>query len=153
MPGFTNARTWLADVRQYADPNLTCILVGNKVDLCEPQAGDGTDTSSAANPTLRRRRREVSREAAELWAKEEGLLFMEASAKSGDNVNEAFQQAARDVVLKIKRGVFDNGAVCTFNLSVIGVHLFLQSHGVKAAQQPENSLTLEQGKAKAGCCN
>jgi Ras-related protein Rab-2A len=112
MPGFANARTWLADVRQYADPNLTCILVGNKVDLSEP--GDGTD-ASAISSTSRRRRREVSREAAELWAKEEGLLFIEASAKSGDNVNEAFQQAARDVVLKIKRGVFDNGMVCVYN--------------------------------------
>lgn len=103
--GFENARTWLADVRQHADPNLTCILVGNKVDLCE--SGDGTDTST----TSRRRRREVLPETAELWAKEEGLLFIEASAKSGDNVNEAFQLAAQDVVWKIKRGVFDNGKV------------------------------------------
>lgn len=33
--GFTNAKSWLADVREHADPHLTCILVGNKVDLCE----------------------------------------------------------------------------------------------------------------------
>ncbi|KAF8495385.1 ras-domain-containing protein [Gautieria morchelliformis] len=131
---FANARTWLTDVRQYADPNLTCILVGNKVDLCE--SGDGTD-AGATGSTSRRKRREVLTETAELWAKEEGLLFIEASAKSGDNVNEAFQQAARDVVSKIKKGVFDNG----------------NSHGVKAAQQPANSLILEQVKTKAGCCS
>ncbi|KAF8516928.1 ras-domain-containing protein [Hysterangium stoloniferum] len=127
---FANARTWLADVRQYADPNLTCILVGNKVDLCEPEAGLSTSTSS------RRRHREVPRETAELWAKEEGLLFIEASAKSGDNVDDAFREAARDVISKIKRGVFEDG----------------KAHGVKASRQPENSLSLEQAK-KSTCCS
>ena len=111
--GFTNARTWLADVRQYADPNLTCILVGNKVDLCE--CGDGADTSPTGT-TSHRKRREVPRETAELWAKEEDLLFIEASAKSGDNVDEAFQQAARDVVSKIQRGVFDDSKVRTYSI-------------------------------------
>ncbi|KAJ7443154.1 P-loop containing nucleoside triphosphate hydrolase protein, partial [Mycena latifolia] len=35
---FDNVRTWLADVRAHADAHVSCILVGNKVDLCE---GDG----------------------------------------------------------------------------------------------------------------
>jgi len=124
---FQNARTWLADVRQYADPNLTCILVGNKADL---------DEDGAASATSHRKRREVPRETAELWAKEEDLLFIEASAKSGDNVDKAFQEAARDVVTKIQKGVFDDG----------------KSPGVKAARQPNNSLSLDQTKASNGCC-
>jgi Ras-related protein Rab-2A len=37
--GFANVKSWLADVREHADPHLSCILVGNKVDLCE----DGQD--------------------------------------------------------------------------------------------------------------
>ncbi|KAJ7652533.1 P-loop containing nucleoside triphosphate hydrolase protein [Mycena polygramma] len=32
---FDNVRTWLADVRAHADAHVSCILVGNKVDLCE----------------------------------------------------------------------------------------------------------------------
>jgi Ras-related protein Rab-2A len=123
--GFANARTWLSDVRQYADPNLTCILVGNKVDLCE--SGDGTD-AGAIGSTSRRKRREVLRETAELWAKEEGLLFIEASARSGDNVNEAFHQAARDVVSKIKKGVFDNGNVCKPALLSVCANVKSHSH-------------------------
>lgn len=95
--GFTNARSWLADVREHADPHLTCILVGNKVDLCE---GDSNG-----------KRREVPTEEAELWAKEEGLLFVEASAKSGQNVEDAFVQAASDILSKIRRGVFDDDRV------------------------------------------
>ena len=48
---------------------------------------------------------------AEQWAKEEGLLFVEASAKSGHNVEYAFSQASKDILDKVKRGVFDDGRV------------------------------------------
>jgi hypothetical protein len=60
--GFKNVRMWLGDVREHADPNLTCILVGNKVDLVESGS----------------RLREVQTEEGEAWAKDNGLLFVEA---------------------------------------------------------------------------
>ena len=91
-------------MREHADPHLTCILVGNKVDLC---AEDTSSTTSAAP----KRKREVSTDEAELWAKEEGLLFVEASAKSGENVEEAFERATRDILEKVRRGVFDDDRV------------------------------------------
>jgi Ras-related protein Rab-2A len=97
--GFLNARTWLKDVRQHADPHLTCILVGNKTDLCSDDAG----------PV--KRNREVTTEEAELWAKEEGLLFVETSARSGENVEFAFEQATKDILVKIRDGVFDDDRV------------------------------------------
>jgi Ras-related protein Rab-2A len=53
----------------------------------------------------------VPTEEGERWAKEEGLLFVEASAKSGDNVDAAFGVAARDILSKIRRGVFDDDRV------------------------------------------
>jgi len=121
---FTNARTWLADVREHADPHLTCILVGNKLDLC---AEDGA-------PTPGRRTREVSTEEAELWAKEEELLFVEASAKSGQNVEAAFEQATRDILDKIRRGVFDDD----------------RSPGVKLSRP--NGLALESKVSSSSCC-
>lgn len=96
--GFTNTQTWLADVREHADPHLTCILVANKIDLCGDDAING-------------KTREVPTDEAELWAKEEGLLFVEASAKSGQNVDVAFYQASRDILDKAKRGIFDEGRV------------------------------------------
>jgi len=120
---FENARSWLADVKEHADPHLTCILVGNKVDLCEDSSASG-------------RHREVSTEEAELWAKEEGLLFVEASAKSGQNVQEAFERATRDILAKIQRGVFGDD----------------RSPGVKSSKPNHNSLTLDQGSPKGGCC-
>ena len=53
----------------------------------------------------------MSREEAEKWAKEEGLLFVETSAKSGQNVELAFEQASRDILGKIRRGEFDDQRV------------------------------------------
>ncbi|KDQ16211.1 hypothetical protein BOTBODRAFT_54045 [Botryobasidium botryosum FD-172 SS1] len=122
-PSFTNARSWLADVREHADPNLTCVLLANKIDLCEKDES----------------RRQVTREEAELWAKEAGLLFLEASAKTGKNVEEAFDQAARDILQKIQQGIFDDN----------------RSHGVKSSNRTnqQNSMQLEGAEAKSrGCC-
>ncbi|EDR06440.1 uncharacterized protein LACBIDRAFT_251181 [Laccaria bicolor S238N-H82] len=120
---FMNARTWLTDVREHADPQLTCILVGNKVDLCEESNPVADVTASTTPPTpspskrgsavpsSKRRAREVTSEEAALWAKEEGLLFVEASAKSGQNVELAFVQASQDILIKIRNGVFDDDRV------------------------------------------
>jgi Ras-related protein Rab-2A len=102
-----NARSWLNDVREHADPHLTCILVGNKLDLV-----DGSSSSSNSGPLARHR--EVTTEEGEQYAKEEGLLFVEASAKSGVNVEKAFEQAAKDILDKIRRGVFDDDRVSRF---------------------------------------
>jgi Ras-related protein Rab-2A len=131
---FLNARSWLAEVREHADPHVSCILVGNKVDLCEdpttPSAADLSLTSSSSPPhagsvqigSVREKKknntasravaksklREVPYAEAEQWAKEEGMLFVEASAKSGLNVEQAFVDASCDIMAKIKQGVFDN---------------------------------------------
>jgi len=117
---FMNAHSWLADVREHADPHLTCILVGNKVDLCEGSSAD---------------RREVSTEEAERWASEEQLLFVETSAKSGQNVEDAFVQAASDILTKVRQGVFDDN----------------RSPGVKLSKR-NNDLALEQGGGRQACC-
>jgi Ras-related protein Rab-2A len=85
---FEHAEDWLKDVREHADPNLTCILVANKVDLVGDE--DETDPGSSARPSLEesaprksseapstigrksKKRREVGKEEAERWAKEHG---------------------------------------------------------------------------------
>ncbi len=117
VPGFVNIKSWLADVRENADPHVTCILVGNKVDLCSDS--DGT-SNTATSPIVSgfRRAREVTSEEAERFAKEEGLLFVEASAKSGQNVEKAFEDSARDILSKVRRGVFDDNRVSTVMISL-----------------------------------
>jgi small GTP-binding protein len=68
---FKNLDRWLSELKDHADPSMIITLVGNKSDL----------TSL----------REVSTEEAIRYAKKHNLLFIEASAKSGDNVEKAFQ--------------------------------------------------------------
>ncbi|KAM5538100.1 hypothetical protein V8D89_008297 [Ganoderma adspersum] len=126
---FVNLRSWLQDVREHADPHLTCILVGNKIDLCADAAGDAAATTGGP-----RRKREVSTDEGELWAKEEGLLFVEASAKSGENVEAAFERATRDILEKVRRGVFDDD----------------RSPGVKLSK-PSSGVALDE-QSKGSCC-
>ena len=132
--GFTNARSWLADVREHADPHLTCILVGNKVDLVS-ESPDGPGSS---------KHREVTTEEAQIWAQEQGLLFVEASAKSGLNVEHAFEQACRDILDKIRRGVFEDDRVrVSLSLFRLALTLMLVSgcQAVKACQQYPSTRT------------
>ncbi|KAM6494037.1 ras domain containing protein [Amanita muscaria] len=132
---FLNARTWLADVREHADPHVTCILVGNKVDLVEEPDGGGTPVLTSISAPGKHRR-QVTKEEGESWAREEGLLFVEASAKSGQNVEEAFVRAACDILAKIRQGVFDDN----------------RSPGVKLSKASSTNLVLEQEGSGRTCC-
>jgi len=71
------------------------MLVANKVDLCSDE-GDS---------------RQVTTEEAQRLAKEEDLQFVEASAKSGENVDLAFELVCRDIMKKIRSGVFEGNKV------------------------------------------
>jgi Ras-related protein Rab-2A len=81
---FNHLASWLEDARQHANANMTVMLVGNKCDLSH--------------------RRAVSYEEGEQFAKEHGLIFMEASAKTAQNVEEVMLDAGCIYVwLRIKR--------------------------------------------------
>ncbi|CAE6463303.1 unnamed protein product [Rhizoctonia solani] len=136
-PGFEHTRMWLADVREHADPNLTCILVANKVDLCVDEGQEGVSTPPTSVKSGRKQR-EVSRAEAEKFAQEEGLLFIEASAKTGENVDRAFEEATRDILHKIRQGVFDDN----------------KSPGVKSTRprNDPNTLQLEDTRRRGTCC-
>ncbi|KAI8533561.1 hypothetical protein RHMOL_Rhmol10G0020300 [Rhododendron molle] len=84
---FNHLASWLEDARQHANPNMTIMLIGNKSDLAH--------------------RRAVSKEEGEQFAKENGLLFLEASARTAQNVEEAFIKTAARILQKIQEGVFD----------------------------------------------
>lgn len=63
------------------------MLIGNKSDL-ESQ-------------------RQVTREEGQEFAKKHGLFFLEASAKTADNVDEAFIQTAKDIYARQEKGEID----------------------------------------------
>lgn len=61
-------------------------------------------------------RREVKKEEGEAFAREHGLVFMETSARTAANVEEAFINTAKEIYEKIQEGVFDinNEVNCLF---------------------------------------
>ncbi|XP_058747038.1 ras-related protein Rab-2-B-like [Vicia villosa] len=84
---FDHLATWLEDARQHASSSMIIMLIGNKSDLSK--------------------KRVVSTEEGEKFAKENGLIFMEVSAKSAENVEEAFVKTAGTIYRKMKHGEFD----------------------------------------------
>ncbi|CAK8560861.1 unnamed protein product [Lathyrus sativus] len=84
---FDHLTSWLEDARRHANSSMTIMLIGNKCDLIK--------------------QRVVSIEEGEKFAKENGLMFMEVSAKSAENVEEAFVKTAGKICKKIKDGEFD----------------------------------------------
>eukprot|EP01114_Cavostelium_apophysatum_P021967 TRINITY_DN780_c0_g1_i1.p1 TRINITY_DN780_c0_g1~~TRINITY_DN780_c0_g1_i1.p1 ORF type:complete len:207 (+),score=50.48 TRINITY_DN780_c0_g1_i1:146-766(+) len=75
---------WLEDCRKYSNPNMVIMLIGNKCDLEEKRA--------------------VSREEGERFAKANGLFFLETSAKTDQNVDEAFIATAKTIYEKAEKG-------------------------------------------------
>jgi len=84
---FNHLGRWLEEARQNGNPNMTIMLIGNKSDL--------------------EHRRAVSTKEGEIFAQENGLVFMETSAKSAANVEMAFIQTAEHIYGKIKDGLYD----------------------------------------------
>lgn len=64
------ARTWIRELQRQADPSIVIALCGNKSDLAAL--------------------RQVTQEEAQKYAEEEGLMWAETSAKSGEGVNDIF---------------------------------------------------------------
>ncbi|KAJ7766252.1 hypothetical protein B0H16DRAFT_1717470 [Mycena metata] len=57
---------------------------------------------------------------AQQFADEEGLLFTEASAKSGEAVEEAFIRAAQEVLSKVRAGRFDDSRLRAWGNGILG---------------------------------
>ncbi|WFD33799.1 GTP-binding protein [Malassezia cuniculi] len=99
---FNNIRNWHKDVEQHASEGVRKILVGNKSDWEE--------------------KRVVSTEQAQALADELGLTYIETSAKSSANVDEAFFKLAQQVKDHlVDQGITSNtqsGSAGTGNIGV-----------------------------------
>ena len=91
---FIHVTKWLEEVRNNSSKTITVILIGNKKDLED--------------------KRQVSYEEGEAFAKENGLMFLETSAKTSYNVVESFNLSAQCILNNIQK----NGVDPTINSNV-----------------------------------
>ncbi|CAO4387000.1 Protein CBR-RAB-14 [Caenorhabditis briggsae] len=90
---YNHLSSWLADAKSLTNPNTAIFLIGNKADL-EDQ-------------------RDVPYEEAKAFAEENGLTFLECSAKTGSNVEDAFLETAKQIFQNIQDGSLDLNAADT----------------------------------------
>ena len=113
---FNHIESWLNEVKTHGAKDVVCVLVGNKKDLEES--------------------RKVTFEEGQSLAKINGLLFLETSAKTAENVNEVFLTSAR----KILDNMIENG---TDN--------FTPKKNVRISLDDDDDD--QKLKKKKGCCN
>ncbi|XP_059301943.1 GTP-binding protein YPTM2 [Lycium ferocissimum] len=107
---FNNVKQWLNEIDRYASDNVNKLLVGNKCDLTAQKV--------------------VSTETAQAFADEIGIPFMETSAKSATNVEQAFMAMAASIKNRMASQPASNNA---------------QPPTVQIRGQPVNQ--------KSGCCS
>ncbi|KAK7197416.1 ras-related protein rab-14 [Novymonas esmeraldas] len=134
---YAHIGTWLTDARANTGPETVYILVGNKSDL--------------------EAEREVSYEEAAQFAAEHNLLFVECSALSGNNVEDAFLSTARRIHEKVKSGVMS----ATDPESGVQLHAAaIPTAAASGGQQAGGSVDLKAGgggggaagASESGCC-
>ena len=113
---FNHLTSWLEDARQHSNSNMTIMLIGNKSDL--------------------EHRRAVTYAEGEQFARENGLIFLETSAKTAHNVEEAFVNTSKQIYAKIQEGVFD------VSNETFGIRVGVSSPG-----------QANEAAKKSGCCS
>ncbi|KAJ6247311.1 ras-related protein rab-4a [Anaeramoeba flamelloides] len=118
---YNQLETWLNDAKNYTDQNVVMFLIGNKTDISD---------------------RQVSYEEGQDFAKENNLEYIETSAKTGDNVEDAFLQAANHVYRLVKEGKLTRNV--SVNIKRISKKQMKSNNNYKVVG--ENSSN------KGGCC-
>ena len=114
---FDNVQNWIKDVITNSPKTVLIILIWNKIDLID--------------------KRQVSFDDGQEFAINQGIIFMETSAKTGDGVEEIFKKSAQEIKKRIGENYYDlNSETC----------------GIKKGKNNTVNLNNEKSKDRRGCC-
>ncbi|XP_037539457.1 ras-related protein Rab-8B [Nematolebias whitei] len=85
---FDNIKNWIRNIEEHASSDIEKMILGNKCDMTD--------------------RRQVSKDRGEKLAIDYGVKFLETSAKSGLNVEEAFYTVAKDILHNLRSKTADS---------------------------------------------
>ncbi|CAF0782621.1 unnamed protein product [Didymodactylos carnosus] len=88
---FSRAKVWVKELQRQAAPEIVIALAGNKADLSQ--------------------KRQIEVQDAQTYAEENGLIFMETSAKTAMNVNDIFMAIAKKLPRPTDRNDSNKGIV------------------------------------------
>lgn len=115
---FLNVSSWLNECREMCYKEILICLVGNKTDL--------------------ENKRAVSSEEGQKFADDNGLMFFETSAQSGQNVENLFTESIKDLVTRLEEGKLRWDSSQT---------------GIKIGKFPNKEIENALEKKKKKCCN
>ena len=87
IQSFNEISTWVEDCRKHSPKTVLFVLLGNKSDL--------------------ENERKVTYDEGEKLAKKYNMIFMETSAKSGQNICKIFDESALKICENIENGIYD----------------------------------------------
>ncbi|KAG7522202.1 ras-related protein Rab-8B-like [Solea senegalensis] len=87
---FENIKNWIRNIEEHASSDVEKMVLGNKCDMTD--------------------RRQVSKDRGEKLAIDYGVKFLETSAKSSINVEEAFYTMGRDILHNLSSKTTDTSA-------------------------------------------
>ena len=120
-------RNWYKDVEQHASEGVCKILVGNKSDWADKRVRNKAESRCSQQA--------VSTEEAQKLAEELGMDYVETSAKSNTNVDDAFFKLAQQVKDHlVEQGITSNAP------------------GTPGAQQLNVDGSTGSAGSKSGCC-
>ena len=84
---FKATRDWIEECKKYTNENIHMVLVGNKIDLNE--------------------QRKITMEEGKNFADENGMAFFEASALTGQNIEEIFLNSCKVINENLDKNLYD----------------------------------------------
>lgn len=133
---FENIKNWIRNIEENASADVEKMLLGNKCELNEKRQVIGNNITVKVNKISFGFTFQVSKERGEQLAVEYGIKFLETSAKSSINVEEAFFTLARDIKSKMEKRLVNDYNLFYKDMMKLIILFFINRRQMSPSNQP-----------------